>query len=69
MDAAELNMAIKNNPIQCKLTDFGESRSLIHQTKPVLTTRTEYMQRGTLLFIAPDNFPKKCYIKNANQED
>ena len=25
-DAAELNMTIKNNPIQYKLTDFGESR-------------------------------------------
>ena len=37
-DAAELNMTIKNNPIQCKLTDFGESRSLIHQTKTVLAT-------------------------------
>ena len=32
-DAAELNMAIKNNPIQCKLTHFGESTSLIHQTR------------------------------------
>ena len=42
-DAAELNMVIENNPIQCKLTDFGESRSLIHQTRTVLVTRTKRM--------------------------
>ena len=29
----ELTEAIKKNPIICKLTDFGESRSKIHQTR------------------------------------
>ena len=43
-DAAELNMAIKNNSVQCKPTDSGESRSLIHQTRTVLATRTKHMQ-------------------------
>ena len=42
-DSAELNMVIENNPIQCKLTDFGESRSLIHQARTVLVTRTKHM--------------------------
>ena len=59
-NAAELNMTIKNNPIQCKLTDFGESTSLIHQTKTVLATRSKHMQRGTLLFMAPKQLPGKC---------
>ena len=68
-DAAELNMAIKNNPIQCKLTDFGESRSLIHQTRTVLVTRTKHMQRGTLLFMVPEQLPGKCQIKQAKQEN
>ena len=38
-DAAQLRMAIKNNPIQCKLTDFRELRSLIHQTTEAVVWR------------------------------
>ena len=47
---------------ECKLTNFGESRSLIYQTRTVSATRTKNMQRGTPLFMAPERLPEKCYI-------
>ena len=62
-------MAIKNNPVQCKLTDFGESRSLIRQTRTDWATRTKHIQRGTLLFMVPEQIPGKHPIKHAKQED
>ena len=62
-------MAIKNIPIQCKLTDFGKSRSLIRQTRTVLATRTKHMQCGTLLFMEPEQLPVKYPIKQAKEED
>ena len=68
-DTAELNRAIKNNPIQCKLTDFGEPRSLIQQTRIVLATKIKHIQRGGLLFMALGQLPGKCLIKQANQSD
>ena len=64
-------MTIKNNPIQCKnkLTVFGVSRSLICQTRTVCSTRTKKMQRGTLLYVIPEQLPVKFPIKQARQED
>ena len=52
-----------------QLTDFRESRSLNYQTWTALATRTKHMQRGKLLFIAPEQVPGKCHIKQAEQED
>ena len=71
-DAAELNMAIIKTTqynVNSGDSDFGESRSLIHQTRTVLATRTKHRQRGTLLFMVPEQFPEKCQIKQARQED
>ena len=62
-------MAIKSNPVQSKLTDFGESTSLIHQKGTALAIGTKYIQRGTLPFMAPEKLPGKCHIKHAKQED
>ena len=47
----------------------SESRSLIYQTRTVLAIRTKHMQRGTLLFIAPEHLPGNYPIKQAKQED
>ena len=52
-EAAELN-----NPIPCKLTDSGKSRSLIQQTRNILETQIKHMQRGTLLFMVPEQLPE-----------
>ena len=51
----------KNNPIQCKLIDFRESRSVIHQTRTVLAARIKH--------IATEQLSGKCHIKQATQED
>ena len=50
-------------------SDFGESRLLIHPTRTVLATQTKHRKRGTLLFMAPEQLPGKCQIKQAKQED
>ena len=44
-DNAALNKAIKTDPLQYKLTNFGESRSTLHQTRTVQATRTKHEQR------------------------
>ena len=54
-DAAELNMAIIKTTqynVNSGDSDFEESRSLIHQTRTVLATRTKHRQRRTLRFMA-----------------
>ena len=55
------------NPIECKLTDFGESRSALLQTKTLLQTRTKHVRRGTLLFMAPEQLPGYSQISTADQ--
>ena len=53
-DQAELIKAFSPEPIICKLTDFGESRSDEIQTKSVANTRTANVDRGTPSFMAPE---------------
>ena len=64
----DLNEAIRSEPVRCILTDFGESRSKLLQTRTVLATRTKHIQRGTLLFMAPEQLPGKNF-QHASQED
>jgi hypothetical protein len=42
------------DPIQCKLADFGESRSLVLQTTSICKTSTRNIVRGTPVFRAPE---------------
>lgn len=46
-------------PILCKVTDFGESRSRLVQTALVLHSRTEQLNRGIPVFLAPESFLTK----------
>ncbi len=41
-------------PIICKLTDFGESRSLLIQTKSLLSSKVNELDRGSPAFMAPE---------------
>ena len=68
-DAAELNMANLKTTQYNVNSDFGESRSLIHQTRTVLATQTKHRQRSMLIFMAPEQLPGKCHIKRTKQED
>ena len=42
------------NGIACKLVDFGESRSSVHQTATVCQTMTSNVNRGTIVYMAPE---------------
>ena len=44
----------ENNSILCKITDFGESRSNALRTLSCLQTRTQFVDRGTIPFEAPE---------------
>ena len=44
----------KLQPVVCKLTDFGESRSTNVQTKTVLASKTRRVDRGTAVFMSPE---------------
>ena len=51
------------------LVAASESRSQICQTRTVSATRAKHMQRGTLLFMLPEQLPGKYPSKQAKQED
>jgi serine/threonine protein kinase len=53
-DNDELAAAFNVEPIACKLTDFGESRSEQIQTQLMANTRTSNVDRGTPSFMAPE---------------
>ena len=56
VDLEEQAKMIRSNPIVCKLTDFGESRSRLLQTQTMLARHTNCLQRGTFPFMAPEQF-------------
>ncbi len=50
----DLLEAFNLEPIVCKLTDFGEGRSLDIQTQLLANTKTNNVDRGTPSFMAPE---------------
>ena len=53
----ERNKVFQDKSIICKLCDFGESRSMLKQTKSIACTRTNAVTRGTLAYMAPELLP------------
>ena len=53
-NAACIQEAWTKNGIVCKLVDFGESRSSVQQTATVCHTITNNVDRGTIVFMAPE---------------
>ena len=43
-----------NNPVTCKLADFGESRASYLQTQTLVSSQTHRVDRGTVVFMAPE---------------
>ena len=62
-----LKKAIEEEPIICKITDFGEARSKLIQTRSILKTKTKCLQRGTPAFM-PLEFSTGL-LKSASNED
>ena len=68
-DSEEFEQMYRGRPIACKLTDFGESRSLLIQTQAVLSSKTTTVDRGTVVFMAPELLVKEKLIQNASVAD
>ena len=56
----------ESRPVACKLTDFGESRSLIVRTQSFVASRTNNVDRGTVVYEAPDVFVKEMLLSDAS---
>ena len=50
----DFSRALQENPIWCKATDFGESRSRLVHSALVVHSRTQRLNRGTPVFLAPE---------------
>ena len=49
-----IDKAWNDRPVSCKLTNFGESKSTLVQTNTLLNTQPRRVNRGTLLYLAPE---------------
>ena len=65
----EFELMYQSRPVECKLTDFGESRSLLIQTKTVLASKTNSVDRGTVVYMAPELLLKERALSNASIDD
>ena len=54
----DFSKTLQENPIMCKVTDFGESRSRLVQTALVVHSRTQRLNQGTPVFLLGHDF--KC---------
>ena len=53
-DESNRNAEFSSNPIMCKFTDFGESRATYLQTQTLVQSRTQRVNRGTPIYMAPE---------------
>ena len=58
-----------NEPLVCKLTDFGESRSLLLQTSAIIHAQTSNIERGTKPYMAPEIVLESRKLASATLED
>ena len=58
-----------NEPIVCKLTDFGESRSQLLQTSSIIHAQTSNIERGTKPYMAPEIVLESRKLASATLED
>ena len=68
-DEYEISRQFESRPVACKLTDFGESRSLIVQTQSFVASRTSNIDRGTVVYEAPELFVKEMLLSDASIGD
>ena len=65
-DAQEIALQFQSRPIACKLADFGESRSQLMQTQSVLASNTRNVDRGTVMYMAPEILVEDLRISPAS---
>lgn len=57
------------DPVICKLTDFGESRSHLLQTSAIIHAQTANVERGTKPFMAPEIVCENRKLTHVTLED
>ena len=65
----EIEEICSGQPLICKLSDFGESRSQELHTHTILTSKTGRVNRGTPVFMAPELLVKEFRLNEASVED
>lgn len=68
-DSDELQRICMSEPIVCKLTDFGESRSEATQTATMCNTATNNVHRGSPVYMAPEIFSEDELATPATMDD
>lgn len=66
---AEVEKISSELPLVCKLTDFGESRSQDINTNTIVSSKTNRVNRGTPVFMAPELLVKEFQLPVATFED
>ena len=68
-DEDDILRQFQSRPIACKLTDFGESRSLLVQTQSLLASKTNNVDQGTVVYMAPETLLDQMKISGATITD
>ena len=53
MHGDELEFMWNNQPVVCKIADFGEGRSAMIQTQSLLPSKVQHLDRGSSAYMAP----------------
>ena len=69
VDKDQLGDLFGVEPVVCKLTDFGESRSRLLQTSAIIHAQTSNVERGTKPYMAPEIVLESRKIATATLED
>ena len=54
MHGDELEFMWNNQPVVCKIADFGEGRSAMKQTQSLLSSKVQHLDRGSPAYMAPE---------------
>ena len=59
LESQDLHEIYHERPIACKLTDFGEIRSLFIQIQLLVSSKTTTVDRGTVVYMSPEPWLKE----------
>ena len=65
----QFKLMYQSRPVACKLTDFGESCSFLVQTQTFLASKSNHVDRGTVVYMAPELLLKEKLLSGASITD